>query len=156
MATLKKRYVDINDTLRHIRLQVKHGIPWAYDNIPQTINPIDLYYWMRIRTKYKLDPDGVELLQSADTLMDNNFHGISGAGDCDCFSILTLTAIHSQKWSKNAKPWIKLAGRSKDNPVHIWAGVDYHNEEIAMDLTNRKPREERKYKYIQKLYFNYL
>jgi len=155
MAQLKKKYVDINDTLRHIRLQVKEGIGWAQQNVPYCINPVDLYYWMRIRTKYVLDPDGVELLQSADTMMtDANYHGITGAGDCDCFSILTLTAINNQKWK--GKPWIKLAGRSKSNPVHIWAGIDYKGEEIAMDLTNKKCGEERSYPYVQKIYFNYL
>lgn len=152
---LKKKYVDINDTLRHIRLQVKEGIPWAEDNVPLFINPVDLYYWLRIRTHYKLDPDGIELLQSADTLMsDANYHGTPGCGDCDCFSILTLTALNVQKFK--GKPWIKLAGRSKEYPVHIWAGIDYKGEEIALDLTERKPGQERKYPYVQKIYFNYL
>ena len=154
MAQLKKKYVDINDTLRHIRLQVKEGMPWARQNVPYTINPVELYHWLRIRTKYVLDPEGVELLQSADTLMENNYHGIPGAGDCDCFTILTLTALQTQKY--RGKPWIKLAGRSKDYPVHIWGGIDYKGEEIAMDLTNRKAGEERKYPYIQKIYFKYL
>ena len=155
MAQLKKKYVDINDTLRHIRLQVKEGLPWARHNVPYMINPVDLYYWLRIRTHYVLDPDGVELLQSADTLMtENNFHGVPGSGDCDCFTILTLTALNVQKWK--GKPWIKLAGRSKQYPVHIWAGIDYKGEEIAMDLTEKKAGQERKYPYVQKIYFNYI
>lgn len=152
MAELKKKYVDINDTLRHIRLQVKEGMPWAAQNIPYFVNPVELYYWLRIRTKYVNDPPNIELLQSAETLFDNNFHGIPGAGDCDCFSVLTLTALQVQKWK--APAWIKLAGRNKQYPVHIWAGVDYNGEEIALDLTEHKPGQERKYTYIQKLYFN--
>jgi hypothetical protein len=152
MAVLKKKYVDINDTLRHIRLQVKEGKNWADDNIPYFISPTELYHWLRIRTTYKNDPDGIELLQSAPTLFDNNFHGIPGAGDCDCFTIATLTALNKQKF--NGRPWIKLAGRTTSYPVHIWGGIDHKGEEIALDLTNRRPFEERKYKHIQKIYFN--
>ena len=151
MAVLKKKYVDINDTLKHIRLQVSEGINWSADNVPLFTSPIDLYYWLKIRTRYKNDPEGVELLQSLPTLMENNYWGLSGAGDCDCFSVATLTAINTQKFK--CKPWIKLAGRTKNYPVHIWAGCDYKGEEIALDLTNRKPAEERKYKFIQKIYF---
>lgn len=154
MAEFKKPYVDINDTLRHIRLQVKEGIDWSKTNIPNFTSPIDLYYWLRIRTTYKNDPEGIELLQSAPTLFENNFHGIPGAGDCDCFSILTLTALNKQKFKST--PWIKLAGRNKNFPVHIWAGTDIKGEEIALDLTNKKPYEERPYTYIQKIYFNKL
>jgi hypothetical protein len=151
MAVLKKKYVDINDTLRHIRLQVKEGKTWAADNIPYFISPTEMYHWLRIRTTYKNDPEGIELLQSAKTLFDNNFHGTPGAGDCDCFTILTLTALNKQKW--HGKPWIKLAGRNWEYPVHIWAGIDYKGEQIALDLTNRRPFEERNYKHIQKIYF---
>lgn len=154
MAQLKKKYVDINDTLRHIRLQVKEGEQWAKKNVPYFINPVEMYYWLKVRTTYKNDPEGIELLQSAPTLFEANYWGTPGAGDCDCFSIATLTALNKQKWK--APMWIKLAGRSKSYPVHIWAGTDYKGEEIALDLTNKKPKEERNYPYIQKIYFNKL
>jgi len=151
MAVFRKKYVDINDTLRHIRLQVKEGMPWAKQNIPYFVNPVEMYHWLRIRTKYVNDPPNVELLQTAETLFDNNWHGIPGAGDCDCFSVLTLTALCKQKWKHPM--WIKLAGRNKQYPVHIWAGCDVDNKEIAMDLTQPKPYSERNYPYIQKIYF---
>jgi len=151
---LKKKYINLNDTLSHIRLQVAEGIPYAKNNIPQFFNPIDLFYWLKSRITYKSDPPGVELLQSLPTLLKNNFWGKSGLGDCDCFSIAILTMLQTQKMS--CKPWIKLAGRDKLNAVHIWPGVDYKGEEIALDLTNRKPNEERPYKFVQKIYFNYL
>ena len=148
---LKKKYVDINDTLSHIRLQVREGIEYSKQNVPLFISPVELYYWLKIRTRYKNDPEGIELLQSLPTLLEDNYWGMSGFGDCDCFSLATLTVLQKQKFK--CKSWIKLAGRNKNYPVHIWAGCDYKGEELALDLTNHSPGEERKYKYIQKIYF---
>lgn len=148
----KKKYVDINDTLNHIRLQVSEGINYAQNNVPLFLYPADLFYWFKSRTTYKNDPEGIELLQSLPTLMENNFWGKSGAGDCDCTSIAILTALQKQKFGK--KCWIKLAGRNKNTPVHIWSGIDLSNgKEYSLDLTNRIVNQERDYPYIQKIYF---
>ena len=153
MATIKKRYKDINDTLRHIRLQVNEGIPYAYNNVPQFKDPTRLFNWLKPRLTYKLDPRGVELLQSLPTLMENNFYGVSGSGDCDCFSIGVLSICCAQNWP-GAKIWVKLAGRKRNAPpVHIWTGVTINGIEYPLDMTNRIPHKERYYPYVQKLNF---
>jgi hypothetical protein len=148
---LKKPYQSIEDTLRHIRLQVAEGLEYANNNVPLFYTPIDLFYWLKMRTTYIDDPKGIELIQSLPTLLENNFHNVSGGGDCDCTSTAMLTCLQKQKFGKHS--WIKLAGRNKLYPVHIWAGVDYREKELSLDLTNKMPNIERKYPYVQKIYF---
>jgi len=150
---LKKRYTSLNDTLRYMRLQIGEGLPYAIANCPTFTNAAELFYWLKIRVKYKHDPHNIELLQTLPTLLnaEQNYWRISGAGDCDCFVISALTLFNTSKIK--GKAWIKLAGRSKDYPVHIWCGIDYNGEELAIDLTEPKFNTERDYPYIQKIYF---
>ena len=151
MAVLLKKYVDLNDVMRHIRLQIEESIPFAESYVPQFRSPIDLFHWLKPQLKYRKDPQGKELLQSFPTLIKNNFYGISGTGDCDCFSIAMCSATAIQQW-KGMKVWIKLAGRNRSQAVHIWSGVDINGKSYPLDLTNPTPLYERNYQYIQKLY----
>jgi hypothetical protein len=150
MAAFKKNYKDINDTMRHIRLQVEESVPFANKFLRKCKDPNDLYFCLKPYLKYKKDPPGVELLQSLPTLIKNNFFGQSGMGDCDCFTIGVVSLCMVQKWP-GAKIWIKLAGRNKAYPVHIWSGVTYKGKEYPLDMTNKIPGIERPYPYIQKL-----
>lgn len=147
--TFKRKYKDINDTLRHIRLQVLQSIPYATAEVPDFHSPDQLYRWLKNRTVYKNDPKGVELLQTMPTLINGDYWGTPGAGDCDCFSITTLACCQVLGW----KMWLKLAGRDRDTPVHIWTGVTIKGEDIAMDLTEPTIGRERPYKYVQKINF---
>jgi len=151
MAQLKKRYKDLNEVLSYIRLQVEESIPFAAGYCPQSSDPVSLFHWMKPRLKYRKDPPGVELLQSFPTLMNNNYYGSPGTGDCDCFTIAMIAACAVQNWP-GSRIWIKLSGRNKLTAVHIWSGVDYKGKEIALDLTNPIPTYERDYQYIQKIY----
>lgn len=149
---LKKRYVDINDTLKHIRVQVLHSIPYARKNVPVFSDPWELWRWLNDRLIYKNDPPNVELLQSFKTLIQDNYHGIPGAGDCDCFTIAFLTVASVQGWG--CPLWIKLAGREKDAPVHIWGGLTWKGKDIPLDFTEKRPEKERYYPYVQKINFD--
>lgn len=144
-------YIDINDVLRHIRLQVEDSIRYAEANVPEFSHPEQLYRWMKDRTVYRKDPPGRELLQSMQTLFDNNYYGVPGCGDCDCFTIACLAACYVQPWP--GPLWVKIAGRSKAAPVHIWSGIDWNGKEYPLDLTNRLPGTERPYPYVQRLNF---
>ena len=148
---LKKKYVDINDTLRHIRVQVMHSIPFAREVCPDFQNPAQLFSWLKARTTYKNDPRGVELLQSMQTLFNGDYHGTPGAGDCDCFTIAALACMHVQQWP--GPLWIKIAGRDRSAPVHIWAGLDFKGKPFALDLTEKQPDKERSYPFVQKIYY---
>ena len=148
---LKKRYNDLDDTLKHIRLQIEESIPFAQTFVPKFSNPQSLFIWLKPYLNYREDPRGVELLQSFPTLIQSNFYGIPGAGDCDCFTIAQTAACMVQDWN-NCQLWIKLTGRSPFAARHIYGGVDINGKEIALDLTNKIPGKERYYPYIQKLY----
>jgi hypothetical protein len=151
MAVLKKRYKDLNDTMRHIRLQVEESLPFAAEYVPNLPDPVALFHWLKPKLKYRKDPPGVELLQSFPTLMRNNYYGVPGTGDCDCFSIAVLAACAVQPWT-GARQWVKLAGRNKREAVHIWTGITWKGKDYALDMTNQLPLQEREYQYVQKFY----
>lgn len=155
MAIIKKNYKDLNDTLRHLRLQIEESKPFASKFVPRFNDPLQLFYYLKPYLKYKLDPDRTELIQSMPTLIKNNYWGLSGAGDCDCFSVCMAASCLVQKWP-GAKVWIKLCGRNKMNAVHIYTGVDKDGKEYALDLTNKIPLKERPYPYKQKIYIKNL
>jgi hypothetical protein len=151
MATLKKQYVDINDTLRAIKTQIIDGLPFA-QKCPEFNTPEQLFYWLKRRTVYKNDPQNVELLQTLPTLLNDNFHGVSGAGDCDCFTIATISLLIANGY-KNI--FVVLVGRSKKMPVHIYTVCYIKNKRVVLDLTNPKPNQERPYPYTQELPVKY-
>ena len=107
-----------------------------------------MFNYLKSITTYRNDPPGVELLQSVPTLLGNNYWGVPGAGDCDCFSILVLTCCLVNGWNNQE---IILAGRSKLAPVHIWTRVKYNGTWYDTDLTQSFINSVRPYKYTQTL-----
>lgn len=149
MAVLKRKYVDINDTLREIKTQIIDGLPYALKKCPRFSNPKQLFDWFNDRVNYKNDPKNIELLQCLPTLLtENNFHGRKGAGDCDCFTIGEITLMIAQNWDDIN---VVLAGRSLKCPVHIYAEIKWNGRWYTMDLTNKKFDKERFYKYTQRI-----
>jgi hypothetical protein len=116
--------------------------------MPVYNNPKDMYYSLLPMIKYKNDPPGVELLQSVPTLFEQNFWGQSGAGDCDCFTILILSMCVVHGWNKQR---IVLCGRSKLGPVHIFSEVFYNNRWHTLDLTRRLYNSHKPYKFYQRI-----
>ena len=148
MAVLIVPYTDINATMRGIRQQVIDSLEFCVNEMPRFDDPEQMFKALKNMVTYKNDPPGTELLQSVPTLFKNNYWGISGAGDCDCFSILVLSMCVAHGWNKQE---IILAGRSKLMPVHIWTVVYVDGKRYAMDLTNAYCNVERNYKFIQVL-----
>jgi hypothetical protein len=93
MAIKKMQYQNLNHALKLFKVQVLEGIPYAQNNIPKFETPEQAFNWLKLRTKYKNDPTGTELFQTLPTLLENNFHGITGHGDCDCFTIAILSIL---------------------------------------------------------------
>lgn len=151
MAVLKKKYHSLNETLQCIRLQIEESKNFAFKFCPKLSNPISLFLWLKPMLVYKNDPNNTELLQSFPTLIKKNFYGISGAGDCDCFTIAAVSACMVQNWP-DAKIYIKLVGRNKSTPSHIYSGVEIKGKEYNLDLTNKRPLIERPYRYKQKIF----
>jgi hypothetical protein len=148
MAILRVPYTDINATMEGIRTQVLDSLFYCKNEMPRFKDPESMFNNLRQMITYKNDPPGVELLQTVGTLFNDNYHGIPGAGDCDCFSILVLSMCVVHGWNDQR---IILAGRTKLAPVHIWTQVKFNGVWYDMDLTQTYFNTSRKYKYIQKM-----
>jgi len=146
MATNRVPYKDINQVLQGMRTQIIDSIDYCLQDLPRFDTPEQLFKFCRGITKYHLDPKGVELLQSVPTLLDNNYWGRSGSGDCDCFTILTIALCVANGWNDN---YIVLVGRKKLAPVHVYSAVDVDGKRYTLDLTNPYIDVERDYKYRQ-------
>jgi hypothetical protein len=147
-------YKSLKHTLQSLKIQVEDSLPFIGDFIPDTIqNPEQLFYFLKDLTTYKKDPVKRELLQTVQTLLSkNNWHGVPGQGDCDCFTILALTAC---KYLGFEPQKVVLVGNSKFSPSHIYSLVydQSKNRLCSMDLTNPYYDMERPYKFKQTLNF---
>ena len=145
---LKMPYKDLNHALKLFRVQVSESIPYAMEEFPVLSSPRAVFNYLKPRTLYKKDPRNTELFQSLPTLMENNFHGITGAGDCDCFTIAALATLIANGFTDCG---IVLVGRkpSPFPPVHIYAYVMEEGERRYLDLTNGSYNYERRYPYKQ-------
>jgi hypothetical protein len=151
---MKKKlpYKSINDTCKKIKMQVYDGLDYAINECPEFKSPEHIFYWLKRRTRYKHDPRGVELLQTLPTLLENNWHGENGAGDCDCFTIAFLTLMIANGFHNDL--YVVLVGRRPKVPVHIYAGyIDANGIFKVCDLTNKHFDSERNYPYKQHLIF---
>jgi hypothetical protein len=141
------KYKDLNQTLYHLRQQVIDSLPFCVYELPKFDNPEQLFKFLKSHVKYKNDPPGMELLQSAQTLLsEDNWHGEYGAGDCDCFTILVLSCCVANGWEDQE---IILTGHDKKNARHIYSAVYHNGKRYTMDLTNPYIDIERPYKYQQ-------
>ncbi len=146
MIKAKVPYKDLDQTMQGIRLQIVDSLQHFDGGVPKFRNPRELFKWCKQNTTYHKDPKGIELLQSVQTLFNDNYWGISGAGDCDCFTILTIFLCIENGWNDN---YIYLCGRNKKKAVHIYSGVDFDGERYTLDLTNPYINIERPYPYCQ-------
>lgn len=144
----KDKYTDINATLYWLVEQAKAGVDYCRENFPEFSNPVEMYNYLKARTRFMNDPTGIELIQHPFTLFENNFHGREGYGDCDCFTTLLLSCLWANGWFEN---YIMLYGNSTRYPSHIACMTVFEGEEIFLDLTEPKVNSERHYKYFQEI-----
>lgn len=143
----REKYKDIDTVVYWIIQQAISGIPYCINSFPQMSNPCEIYDYFRSIIKFQYDPKGIELIQHPYTLFENNYHGIRGAGDCDCFSTLLLSYAMAQKIYPVS---IMLYGRTKKQPTHIAIKM----KDTIVDLTMSRCNCERDYKYFQELQIN--
>ena len=146
---LRRKYVDLNDTLRHLKIQVEDSIDFACDYLPSLeMTPREIFNHLKKDIVYVSDPPGVELIQSMPTMLSYlNPHNIYGAGDCDCFTVTASACLMACGYPVN----IALVGRSQDNAVHIYCMTGKRAPVVPFDLTNARYGEERPYPYKQTL-----
>lgn len=139
------KYKSLQHTVNEIVKQGFWGVTYAESVLPQIYSVEDLFIWLKKRVTYKKDPPGVELVQSMPSLFLDNYHGIPGAGDCDCFVATTISCAVALNFQFD----IILMGNGK-NPTHIACRV----ENYIFDLTTGF-NELRQYNNYQVLNFNY-
>jgi len=106
-----------------------------------------LFALLKQHTTYRNDPPGVELLQSMPTLMHNNYYGIPGAGDCDCFTIAAVACCKVE----NIPVRIVIVGNTEKNPTHVYAEVMDGGRWVAFDLCSPFYGETKKYRYLSRI-----
>ena len=135
--------------MRAIKTQIRDSIPFACKNVPEFSKPSELWHWLKDRIEFKNDPPNTELLQTMQTLFKNNFHGSSGHGDCDCFTITAVASMISNQWDNIS---VVIVGRNKQYPVHIYCVIYWNGDRQVFDLTNRRFNYERPgYHYKQEI-----
>jgi hypothetical protein len=146
--------------MRGLYRQIADSYRFCYDNFPKFENPVEMWRYVKPLLTFRHDPskgdvnqvtgkvytEETELIQSAQTLFDNNIHGESGYGDCDCFSALAIAIFHTQGWNDCD---IVLAGRDKKDAVHIYTYVTFEGETYCVDFTQPRFNSERYYPYTQ-------
>ena len=148
---LSERYTTLNRALQLMREQIIESTIYVDKNFRKLNTPEDIFNFLKIRTTYKKDPKGVELFQSTKTLFENNYWGIEGCGDCDCFSITALAFLLANGFRDCG---IVLVGRNPSTPVHIYVYCVVDENIEYLDLTNNYFNFERPYKFKQLIPFN--
>jgi hypothetical protein len=145
-------YKSLVHTLQSLKRQSLEGVDFMKKQMPAYLSePRDLFYYLKDRVTYKHDPKGIELIHTPQSLFEDNYHGKPGAGDCDCFTALSIAALKAMGVPE-AKIKVCLTGRSKTVPRHIYLSVN----NTPFDLTNDLYGEERPYPYKQEIPLNRL
>lgn len=136
-------YKNIAHTIKMMGKQIEESIDYAYDFCGADCTPKELFWILRQNTTYKNDPPGVELLQTMPSLFDDNYWGIPGAGDCDCF---TITAVACCK-ALDIPCRIVIVGNSAAAPSHVYAEVLDNGKWTPFDLVNPYYGQTKPYAY---------
>lgn len=139
-------YVDLTYTLQSLKIQIIDSLDFASTFIPNDINtPEQLFDFLKSQVRYKKDPQGIEYIQTLQTLIKNG-----GRGDCDCFTVASIASL----FVCGFKPlYVTIVGNNSVSPSHIYAEV-YDPTELKImpfDLTNPHYGMERSYKFKQRL-----
>jgi hypothetical protein len=148
MAVLKIPYKGVAHSLPYLRKQVFDSMRYCVKEIPEFQNPEQLFYYLKSKFKYQSDPENVELFQTVQTLLSNNYWGTPGKGDCDDATILTLASLLANGYYNVG---IVLAGKLPDRYSHIYAYVDLPSGRKYLDLTNPTYNIIRYYPYTKEL-----
>jgi hypothetical protein len=145
---LRIPYPGLKKTLQYLLDQSIISIPYCAA-IWGTNNTIrDIWTIGKQNLTYINDKSGVEQIQSVGTLFENNIHGKSGGGDCDCFSVFAVAMLLASGVDPS-NIYIVLQGRKKDIPSHILIGVEQNGEFIFLDFTQPHYNTIRSYNFYQ-------
>jgi hypothetical protein len=145
MRRSKIPYRSLDHTLKAMAVQIKDSLEFADRFLPQTTSVDEIWRILKDNLTYKHDPPGVELLQSFPSLMQDNYWGVPGSGDCDCFTIAAIACAVVRGFPARAV----VVGNSKEAPSHIYAELWDGNKWVIFDLVNTTLGETKDYKFVQ-------
>lgn len=139
----KEKFTSPQRTLELIEIQANapENVSFAKKYFPPFNNGIEIWEKLKPITRFKADPKEIDTIQGISTLFSNtrNIHGVSGLGDCDCFtSALASIAI------SNKLPYQYII-QGNDKPSHIAIKIDG----TILDLTNPIPDYLRQYQFTK-------
>jgi hypothetical protein len=138
-------YISLEDVLYKVCSQAKKGVNYMGRKIPSYITTAEqLFIYLSGVTSYRDDPPGAELIQSPESIFKNNYWGVSGMGDCDCFTVLGIASALAIGFPISSLE-IVLAGNSRNIPKHIYLTIN----KKPFDLTNAFFNTERNYPFLQ-------
>ena len=150
MARYKIPYPGLNESLKHLRTQVIHSLPYTVKNLPRFSTPEEIFKYCKSKYTFRNDPPGTELFQTVPTLLQNNDIGNPGHGDCDDATIFCLAELLNSGFTDIG---IVLTGRNKTNASHIYVYVIDNGQRKILDLTNKNFNQERPYPFKQYIPF---
>lgn len=142
---------NLKQVLGYLVQQANISVPYCAERwgTQNTVN--DIWNIGRRYLVYHSDDEEIEQIQSVGTLFEDNIHGASGHGDCDCFTVFTLAMLMANWDACNIDGCaIVLQGNKRSVPSHILVAV-YPNskEHIFIDFTEPNLNQVRKYNYLQ-------
>ena len=145
----REKYKDLNTTLFWLVQQALESIDYCSERWGTNNDLEKIWTIGKFNLRYHKDKKGVEQIQSVGTLMENNIHGKTGSGDCDCFTVFTIAMMLANRYDPN-DIYIVLQGREKNRAVHIFTAYKKGNREfLYLDFTEPHFNTKRKYNYIE-------
>jgi hypothetical protein len=144
-GTLKANYsyISLENTLDMLDRQISISVPFAEDFTDSVANnPYSLFRYLKSLVIYKDDPPGVELIQSMPSLFLDNYYGVPGMGDCDCFSVTACASMIA----KGIPTGYTIYGNDKW-PTHIAADAYDGSGRTIFDLCAPELGMVRDYKW---------
>ena len=141
----KYKYKSLEDTLRQMSAQIAESVSYADHFIPRSTNVREIWTILKDNLVYKHDPPNIELLQSFPSLMEDNYWGTPGAGDCDCFTIAACACAVARKIPVRCV----IVGNQSDAPTHIYCQMWDGKSWVDFDLVNSDYGVTKPYKYKQ-------
>ena len=145
----KEKYKSLDNTLFWLVQQALISVPYCREKFGSNNSIQKIWTIGKFNLNYTKDTPGVEQIQSVPTLLENNIHGKPGSGDCDCFTVFTISMLLASNY--NPKDiFIVLQGRKKNLAVHVLTAIKESNGKYYyIDFTEKHPGVKRKYNFIQ-------
>jgi hypothetical protein len=139
----KELFTSPERTLELINIQANapENIAFAKKYFPKFTSAADIWNAVKPITKFQADPRTIDTIQGISTLFNTskNIHGVSGFGDCDCFT----SALASIAIANNLPFKYIIQGNNKPSHIAIKIG------NTILDLTNPVPDYLREYKFTK-------